>query len=145
MNPAKPSAEPFPWSPVGNYQDWTEAALNEALSSGIDIESAHWLLRRHGNRVSGVFELVKQDAELAKRITPALPFIVADLVFCAQHEMVVHLEEYPLRRRLPLLILSKMASADLQRLAKIAPKALAWGDDRMNREREFCMQKWLIH
>ena len=89
-------------------------------------------MRRHGNRVSGVFELIKQDAELAKRITPALPFIVADLVFCAQHEMVVHLEDL-LRRRLPLLILSKMAPAELQRLARIAAKALAWDDD-MNKQ-----------
>ena len=123
-------------------RQWTEAALNEAEALGIDNESAHWLLRRHGNRVSGVFELIKQDAELAKRITPALPFIIADLVFCAQHEMVVHLEDL-LRRRLPLLILSKMTPAELQRLAGIAAKALAWDDDRMNRERELCMQKWL--
>ena len=138
----KTFGKPFPWLPVEYYQQWTEATLNEAMSLGIDKESAHWLLRRHGNRVSGVFELIKQDAELAKRITPALPFIVADLVFCAQHEMVVHLEDL-LRRRLPLLILSKMTPAELQRLAVIAAKALAWDDDMMNRELELCMQ-WLI-
>ena len=138
----KTFGKPFPWLPVGDYQQWTETTLNEAMSLGIDKESAHWLLRRHGNRVSGVFELIKQDAELAKRITPALPFIVADLVFCAQHEMVVHLEDL-LRRRLPLLILSKMTPAELQRLAVIAAKALAWDGDMMNRERELCMQ-WLI-
>jgi glycerol-3-phosphate dehydrogenase len=135
--------KPFPWLPLGDYQQWAGAALKTAEALGIDTESAHWLLRRHGNRVSGVFELIEQDAELAKRILPALPFIVADLVFCAQHEMVVHLEDL-LRRRLPLLILSKMTPAELQRLAEIAAKALAWEDDVMNMERELCMQKWLI-
>jgi glycerol-3-phosphate dehydrogenase len=135
----KTFGKPFPWLPVVDYQQWTEAALNEAVSLGIDYESAYWLLRRHGNRVSGVFGLIKQDAELAKRILPALPFIVADLVFCAQHEMVVHLEDL-LRRRLPLLILSKMAPAELQRLAGIAAKALAWDDGMMDRECGRCMQ-----
>ena len=139
----KTFGKPFPWLPVEDYQQWTDAALIEAVSLGIDNESAHWLLRRHGNRVSGVFELIKQDAELAKRILPALPFIVADLVFCAQNEMVVHLEDL-LRRRLPLLILSKMTLVELQRLAEIAAKALAWDDDIMNKERELCMQKWQI-
>ena len=140
----KTFGKPFVWRPIGDYQQWTDTALNKAVALGIDKESAQWLLRRHGNRVSGVFELTKQDTELAKRITPALPFIVADLVFCAQHEMVVHLEDL-LRRRLPLFILSKMTPAELQRLAGIAAKALAWDDDIMNKERDLCMQKWRIH
>jgi glycerol-3-phosphate dehydrogenase len=139
----KTFGRPFPWLPVGDYQQWTEAALNEAVSLGIDNESSHWLLRRHGNRVSGVFDLIKQDTQLAKRILPALPFIVADLVFCAQHEMLVHLEDL-LRRRLPLLILSKMTIVELQRLAEIAAKPLAWDDDIINKECELCA-KWLIH
>jgi len=131
----KTFGKPFPWLPVGDYQNWTEAALNEAVALGIDNESAHWLLRRHGNRVSGVFELVKQEGQLAERITPVLPFIIADLVFCTQHEMVVHLEDL-LRRRLPLLILSKMTPDELQRLVGIAAKALAWDNDRMKEECE---------
>ena len=139
----KTFGKPFPWLPIGDYQQWADTTLKKAMALGIDTESAHWLLRRHGNRVSGVFELIKQDAELAKRILPALPFIVADLVFCAQHEMVVHLEDL-LRRRLPLLILSKIAPAELQRLAIIAAKALAWDDDMMNKECNLCMQG-LVH
>ncbi len=111
---------------MGDYQQWADTTLKKAVALGIDSESAHWLLRRHGNRVSGVFELIEQDAELAERILPELPFIAADLVFCAQHEMVVHLEDL-LRRRLPLLILSKMTLVELQRLAEIAPQRLWTG------------------
>jgi len=136
--------KPFPWLPVEDYQQWADAALNEGLSLSIDKESAQWLLRRHGNRVFGIFELIKQNAELAKRISPALPFITADLVFCARHEMVVHLDDL-LRRRLPLLILSKMTPAQFQYLAGIAAKALAWDDDIVNKESALCIHKWLIH
>ncbi|MDD5460905.1 MAG: glycerol-3-phosphate dehydrogenase/oxidase [Methylococcales bacterium] len=133
----------FPWSPVEDYQQWSDAALSEAISLGIDDESAHWLLRRHGSQVSAIFELIEQDAELAKRIMPSLPFIMADLIFCAKHEMVVHLEDL-LRRRLPLLILAKVTPDELQRLAETAAKVLNWNEDTMNREVELCMQKWLI-
>ena len=139
----KTFGKPFPWLPVGDYQKWADTTLKKAVALGIDSESAHWLLRRHGNRVSDVFELIKQDAELAKRILPALPFTVADLIFCAQNEMVVHLEDL-LRRRLPLLILSKMTLVELQRLAEISAKALAWDEDIMKKECELCMQEWLI-
>jgi glycerol-3-phosphate dehydrogenase len=142
-NSCKTFDKSFPWLPRGDYQQWADTTLKKAVALGIDSESAHWLLRRHGNRVSGVFELIGQDAELAERILPELPFIAADLVFCAQHEMVVHLEDL-LRRRLPLLILSKMTLVELQRLAEIAAKTLDWDVDIMTKECELCMQKWLI-
>jgi glycerol-3-phosphate dehydrogenase len=137
--PCKTFGHPFPWLPAGDYQQWADRTQKQAKDLGIDTGSAHWLIRRHGNRVSCVFDLIKQDAELAKRITPALPFINADLVFCAQHEMIVHLEDL-LRRRLPLLILSKMTLAELQRLAGIAAKSLDWNNNILTRELDLCMQ-----
>ena len=136
----KTFGKPFPWSCDGDYHHWEEKMLTEAIGLGIDTESARWLTHRHGKRVSDIFEMIKQDAGLAKRIIPSLPFIIADLIFCAQHEMVVHLEDL-LRRRLPLLLLSKMTPAELQRLAGIAAKALVWDENRLKAERELCM-KW---
>lgn len=81
---------------------------------------------------------------MAQRITPALPFIMADLVFCARHEMVVHLEDL-LRRRLPLLILAKPTPAELQRLTRITAEALGWDRHTMNHQLDTCTEKWLPH
>jgi glycerol-3-phosphate dehydrogenase len=53
--------------------------------------------------------------------------------------MVVHLEDL-LRRRLALLILSKMTPLELQRFAEIAAKVLACDDDIINRELKLCMK-----
>lgn len=139
----KTFGKPFPWLPEEDYKEWTETTLKAALGLGIDNPSAQWLLRRHGNRASGIFRLCEQNPELAKRIMPALPFIMADLIFCAQHEMVVHLEDL-LRRRMPLLILAKMTSGELKQLAGIAAKALDWDDDKVNNELDICTRKWLI-
>lgn len=134
--------KPFPWRPEGDYRQWAEQQTVKARELGIDNDSAEWLLRRHGNRVGEVFRLCEKQPDLAGRIMPAVPFIVADLVYCARNEMVVRLEDL-LRRRLPLLILSKMTPGELQRLAGLAAKELGWDDDRMNREYETCKQKWL--
>lgn len=134
----------FPWSPGTDYAEWCAGALYKATHLGIDSISAHWLLRRHGNRMPAVFELCEQEPELARRITPALPFIMADLVFCARHEMVVHLEDL-LRRRMPLLILARLSPAELQRLACIAAEVLGWDRHTMNHQLDSCTEKWLLH
>ncbi|MDD5578784.1 MAG: glycerol-3-phosphate dehydrogenase/oxidase [Methylobacter sp.] len=142
--PCRTFGKPFPWLPEQDYKEWMETTLKIARSLGIDNLSAQWLLRRHGNRVGGIFRLCEQNPESVKRIMPALPFIMADLVFCAQHEMVVHLEDL-LRRRLPLLILAKMTTDELKRLAGIAAEALDWDENTMNNEFDLCTQKWINH
>jgi len=129
----KTKGRPFPWLPDQDYRQWSDTVLVEAAKLGIDNESAQWLIRRHAKRVPLIFQLIEQDAALAKRITPTLPFIVADLVFCAGHEMVVHLDDL-LRRRIPLLILAKLTSADLQNLTEIAAKILGWDEVALTTE-----------
>ena len=64
---------------------------------------------------------------------PDSPFIVADLLFCARTEMVVHLEDL-LRRRLPLLILAKLKPEDLRRIAGIVAPVLGWDQGRTDSE-----------
>ncbi|MDD1607027.1 MAG: glycerol-3-phosphate dehydrogenase/oxidase [Methylococcaceae bacterium] len=138
--PCRTFGRAFPWSPDLDYNHWVNTALSQATALNIDSESAHWLLRRHGCRVSDVFALCEQQPDLTKRILPTLPFIMADMVFCAQQEMVVHLEDL-LRRRLPLMILAKLTSCELQELALIAAKVLAWSDERRNQEYTTCWQQ----
>ena len=96
----------FPWAPETDFAEWSAAISAQANRLGIDQESAKWLIRRHGKRVDEVLRSIEDDPHLAERIVPALPFIYADLLFCARNEMVVHLEDL-LRRRMPLLILAQ--------------------------------------
>jgi glycerol-3-phosphate dehydrogenase len=138
--PCQTNGKPFPWLPNQDYRLWSDSALVEATALGIDNESAHWLIRRHAKRVSMVFQLIEQDAALAKRITPTLPFIFADLVFCAGHEMVVHLDDL-LRRRIPLLILAKMSPAELRHFAEMTAKTLGWDEGTLTNELEMCIKK----
>jgi glycerol-3-phosphate dehydrogenase len=109
----------FPWLPAGDFSLWSDSMAKQALELGVDEVCAKWLIRRHGKRITSIFELIEQDRKLAQRIKPSLPFIYADFVFCAREEMVVKLDDL-LRRRMPLLITAKLNQANIQRLAELA-------------------------
>ena len=127
----------FPWVPEADYARWFVAASTQATQLGIDQESAKWLIRRHGKRVGEVFRIIESDPRLAERIVPALPFIHADLLFCASNEMAMHLDDL-LRRRMPLLILAKLDESVLRRIAGMVAVVMGWDEVAINREIETC-------
>ncbi len=131
--PCATSHRRFPWAPEGSYAAWSVAASSRASQLGIDQESAKWLIRRHGKRVGEVFCIIENDHLLAERIVPALPFIHADLLFCAHDEMTIHLDDL-LRRRIPLLILTKLDESVLRRLASAVAATMGWDEAALNRE-----------
>ena len=126
----------FPWA-VENYADWSARVSTQAARLHIDSECTKWLIRRHGNRVLEILTDIENYPSLAERITPTVPLIYADLIFCARHEMVVHLDDL-LRRRMPLLILNKFTNAELQRLAFEVSTELGWDDSALKRELATC-------
>ena len=127
----------LPWKPPQDFSAWL--AENGALAQrlGIDAESAKCLLHRHGRRAEQVFSLVEENPQLAARIVDDLPFILADLLFCAGDEMVIHLDDL-LRRRLPLLILARLGEHDLRGLADLIAPVLGWDAGRVKQEVEAC-------
>ena len=139
--PCRTNGKAFPWLPNEDFRLWSDAALLKAIAMGIDSESAQWLIRRHAKRLPMIFQLIDQDDSLAKRIIPTLPFIFADLVFCAGNEMIVHLEDL-LRRRIPLLILAKITLAELRYLGEITAKVLNWNEATLNKELEMCLHRY---
>ncbi len=140
---SKTSSTAFPWLPEDSYDLWSTTMTEQAEKLGIDSESALWLLRRHGKHVTQILQSIEQDQNLAKRITDSVPLIVADLLYCLEHEMVSHLEDL-LRRRIPLLILYRMTKDELEQFAEICAESLGWDQKSMDQEIQFCAEKWLI-
>ncbi len=132
----------FPWAPHEHFTEWMIAMEKRAAELKIDAQSAKWLIRRHGKRVVEIFRSIEHTFALANRITPSLPFIYADLLYCARAEMVVHLADL-LRRRLPLLVLAQLSKNDLQQLAEKVASTMGWDDAAVNREVEHCHRQWL--
>lgn len=133
----------FPWAPREDFPAWFAAMQSRAAQLGVDTDSATWLLRRHGKQADNILRSIEADLGLAQRIVPALPFIAADLLHCATNEMAVHLDDL-LRRRLPLLILTKLTHHQLQRIALQAASVLQWNDKRVLDEMERCAP-WITH
>jgi glycerol-3-phosphate dehydrogenase len=130
----------FPWRPPGNFAAWSREMRTRAQSLGIDAESAECLLRRHGSRIARLFPLIEEAPGLAGRLVPDLPFIEADLLFCAREEMALHLSDL-VRRRMPLSILARLDSEYLHRLAdRIAP-TLRWDPARVAWEVRACADR----
>lgn len=126
----------FPWAP-DDFVVWSAAVAADAQRLGVDAESAKWLMRRHGKRARDILNEVEARPPLAARIVPALPFICADLLFCAREEMVVHLDDL-LRRRMPLLILAKLTQDELVQIAQTVAATLGWDEARVRQEVAGC-------
>jgi glycerol-3-phosphate dehydrogenase len=138
--PCATKSRRFPWAPEDNYSEWSAAVNAHASRLGIDMECAKWLIRRHGKRVEEVLRSMASNPRLAERIVPGLPFIYADLLFCANNEMAIHLDDL-LRRRMPLLILAKLPDDQLRRIAETVAATMGWDDDAINREVTSCLQR----
>ncbi len=127
----------LPWAPPGNFATWFSQVTAQAAQLGIDAISAHWLLRRHGMKAPEILRQIETNAQLAQRIVPEVPLILADLLHCATNEMVVHLDDL-LRRRLPLLILAKLSDEQLYEIARLVADPLHWDSARVAQEISRC-------
>ncbi len=131
--PCQTFGKVFPWLEGNDYSSLLKGSLAEAKKLGIDFECALWLVRRHGKRSADVFRLCEDYPQLRRRIKPGLPFILADVSFCAAHEMVITLEDL-LRRRLPLTLLTRISLSELAELAAIVAIRLGWDANKTEQE-----------
>jgi glycerol-3-phosphate dehydrogenase len=122
----------FPLAPH-DFAAWSATIVERAHKLGIEADSSKWLIRRHGKRASEILRDVEKDSLLAARIVPTLPFIYADLLYCAREEMVVYLEDL-LRRRMPLLILARLQESELLQIAEKVAAILGWDEARVKQE-----------
>lgn len=127
----------LPWKPHQDFSVWMDQGVARAQRLGMDTDSAQCLLRRHGVRCELAFALLERQPELAQRILPELPFVLADLLVCVRDEMVVRLPDL-LRRRLPLLILAHLDEVEVRKLAGLVAPELGWDAERVAREVDAC-------
>jgi glycerol-3-phosphate dehydrogenase len=111
-------------------------ALPEA--AGVDEESSAHLAARYGHAANLVMRLAAVDTDLAARVSPDLPDIVAEAAFAADHEQAHSVADVLLRRtRVGLLDARRLceATADGPRaVARAMAAQLGWDDARVERE-----------
>jgi glycerol-3-phosphate dehydrogenase len=92
------------------------------------------LVSRFGTESSAVRALVDADASLGQPLVPGLPYVRAEAVYSARHELVVTLDDV-LSRRTRGLIYDRHATAAAARdVARLIAPELGWDDTRIDGE-----------
>jgi glycerol-3-phosphate dehydrogenase len=107
---------------------------------GVDDESRSHLASRYGHAAVDVLQLAASGAELARRLSPDLPDIAAEVAFAARREQAASVSDVLLRRtRLGLLDARRLATGGDEG-AELAARALGgelgWDDKRVRAELE---------
>ena len=116
------------------------AAARDALRDEIrrrahvDATTADHLFGTYGARVTGLLDLIAEDASLREPIAPGLPYVWAELAFAAAAEMVVHLEDFLLRRTMLLFKTPDGGHAAARSVAQRLTDALGWDEARVAEE-----------
>ena len=126
---------PLPWRPEGRYRKWQQQTLGQALRLGMDEETAMGCQLRYGDRFFALLEMIHKLPELSRRFVPDCAICLGELVFCTREEWVVHLDDL-LRRRLPLLLVTRLSNDRLRLAAAIAGKVRGWDEERQIQEIE---------
>jgi glycerol-3-phosphate dehydrogenase len=134
---------PFPWSPKDPFPQWLDSARDAGIQIGMDRETAMFCAGRYGSAVEGIHALIHDRVELAERLDPRLPFCKAEIIIAARESMAVTLEDL-LRRRMPILILSRVDRDVLDEAVRLVSPTLGWDDERGRREIENVLGKWSV-
>jgi glycerol-3-phosphate dehydrogenase len=122
--------------PLGQPID--PAAL--AIVEGVDDESRAALASRYGHVAERVLEAARERGELAQRIVPDLPDLLAEAPHAARHEQARSVADVLLRRtRLGLLAARELCGPDSQaplRVARSMAPELGWDEARVDLEME---------
>jgi glycerol-3-phosphate dehydrogenase len=102
---------------------------------GVDEDSRRHLARRYGHAARLVMTLAAAAPELARRISPDMPDIVAEAAYAAGHEQARSLADVLMRR-------TRLGLLDARRLGREPPRAVAvamaaeldWDKARLDRE-----------
>ena len=105
---------------------------------GVDDESRDRLAGRYGHAAYGVLELAKDRPELARRIVPGLPDLLAEVPFAVRNEQALSVADVLLRRtRLGLLAAPELTGDDAEvprTVAEAMGAELGWDAVRVEEE-----------
>ncbi len=135
------SSRKLPWAPAGTFEALLAQLKTGHQGDAMDAQAFLWLGRRHGRRAVDVLEGTSLKQNHEDFIVPGLPLLWADLLYCAGHEMVVHLPDL-LRRRMPLLILAHLNEGLLLQIAQRVAPQLEWDEATISREVALCLNSF---
>ncbi len=102
--------------PLLGAERWQEVSLElpgRGQALGLGMDSVEHLALYYGSEALAVLDLIDQDASLARRIVPDLPFVWAEVAHACRAEMALTLDDMLTRR-------TRIAIEDQQRGVEVA-------------------------
>lgn len=100
----------------------------------VPVHTVEHLASRYGGEARAVMAMIDKDPTLAEPLVPGLPYVAAEAVFAARHEMAGSLTDV-LARRTRALIFGRDDSLDAaERTAELIAPELGWDADRIQAE-----------
>ncbi|MGA1506357.1 MAG: glycerol-3-phosphate dehydrogenase/oxidase, partial [Ilumatobacteraceae bacterium] len=105
-----------------------------ALHGATSHDRDDHLVSRFGTLASSIREMVTLDPALGAPLIEGLPYLRAEAVYCARHELVVTLEDVLSRRLRGLLYDRHATEAAAESTARLIAPELGWDELRINAE-----------
>lgn len=118
------------------YEAFDNARQRLAADSGLHVAVIDHLLGRYGSLISEVLDLVAQRPELGQPVPGADEYLKAEVVYAAQAEAVLHVEDVLTRRTRISFETSNRGAEAAQTVAELVGGELGWDDDTQTREAE---------
>ncbi len=107
-----------------------------AASRDMPLATIEHLLTRHGSSAREVLDLIDEDQELGERLDEDAPYLKAEIVWAAQAEGALHLDDLLTRRtRLSIEVRDRGIVAAVE-AARLAAPVLGWDEATIAREVE---------
>ncbi|HWI05207.1 MAG TPA: glycerol-3-phosphate dehydrogenase/oxidase, partial [Acidimicrobiales bacterium] len=112
------------------------AGHDKVDDGGLGAAARDRLVNRYGADARLVVDMVVGDRSLGEALVPGLPYLRAEALYAAQHEMVVTLDDI-LSRRTRARLLARDASAEAaESVASLVAGAMGWSADEQRRQVE---------
>ena len=125
--------------PLVGSEGWDELwAGREALatSHGVSLATIEHLLERHGSYTEQVLDLIAERPELGERLDPDAPYLKAEIVWAAQSEGALHLDDLLTRRTRLSIEVKDRGLAAAEGAARLVAPVLGWDETSIAREIE---------
>ena len=113
----------FPWAPADDFETWKHKLETKAKKLDLPKEVYTPLISRHGKRSSIILDSIQADNSLAQPLFKGLPFTKAEMQFILENEYVTTFEDL-IRRRMPIMLLKKTTTQELEALKESANQHL---------------------
>ena len=111
-------------------------AAKATVVTGLSAEQVEHLVGRHGGEARVLFAMVEATPDLARPLVEGLPYLRAEAVYAARHEMVATVDDVLSRRTRARLLAAEASAAAADDVAALIGPELGWTEDEQRAQVE---------